>query len=243
MSDTSSRAEPRGAVRERRPGGARAAGGSGARRRRAGLWPLLAALAALAVIGILLAALLSGGSSSKHKAAAGANGNTNSAAGSTGAAANGGSGAGSNASASQAGGAAAALPPSGLIGGGGIAARPASGALAAPGAAGAILFAEAGTALDQHARAVVVMAAKEIKARHAHSVNVIGYTDTLGNRRANVTLSLNRAQVVAAALQRQLDGFTVQYHAKAQGQSHPVAPNTTAQGRQLNRRVVIFMEH
>jgi outer membrane protein OmpA-like peptidoglycan-associated protein len=126
------------------------------------------------------------------------------------------------------------------MGGGGVAARPASGPLAPASAAGVILFAEAGTALDRHAGAVVVMAAKEIKARHAHAVNVIGYTDKLGNKPSNVALSLHRAEVVVAALRRQLGGFTVRFHAKAQGESHPVAPNTTAQERQLNRRVVIF---
>ena len=36
-----------------------------------------------------------------------------------------------------------------------------------------------------------------------------------------------------------LGGTTVTYHAGARGQSKPVAANSTASGRQLNRRVVI----
>src|SRR5947208_1667623 len=41
------------------------------------------------------------------------------------------------------------------------------------------------------------------QARHAHTVNVVGYTDKLGNKRVNAALSLHRAQVVSAALRRQ----------------------------------------
>jgi OmpA-OmpF porin, OOP family len=256
MSDSPSSDERRGAVRRpTRQGGARAVGGSAAPSRRRRLLPLLVGLAALALIGILLVVLLSDGSSKKNNAAAGATTNTNAnasrttnnaAAGSTDATTNTSAGAGSDgqgADGSNSTGTLAALPPAGLIGGGGVPARPARGALAPAGAAGAILFTEAGTALDRHARAVVAMAAKEIKAPHAHAVNVIGYTDKLGNKPANVALSLQRTKVVVAALRRQLSGSTVRFHTQAQGETHPVAENSTAQGRQLNRRVVIFIKH
>lgn len=70
------------------------------------------------------------------------------------------------------------------------------------------------------------------------TVTVVGYTDTIGNAASNAQLSLERAKAVIAAL-RPLGATTVQYRAEAHGQAQPVADNSTAAGRQLNRRVVI----
>jgi len=75
-------------------------------------------------------------------------------------------------------------------------------------------------------------------------VTVSGHTDNQPTRRSlrfpsNYELSLERARGVAALL-----GQTVQNHAiKAEGlaDSKPVAPNTTPEGRALNRRVEITL--
>ena len=228
---TSARA---GAGSERRQAGAVAAGLPPERRRR--LLPLL--LAALAVLGLiaLILALSLGGGSSKHKHAA---------AKSSGSAAGAGQAAGSgSASANTTSGSGAAntagLPKAGLIGGGGITPKPASGDLAPSGSVGAILFAENSAALDAKATAVVATAAREIKARHARAVTVVGYTNAIGNPATNRALSLRRAKAVISALRERLGGTTAQFSASARGEAHPVAPNNTPQGRQLNRRVVIF---
>jgi OOP family OmpA-OmpF porin len=122
-----------------------------------------------------------------------------------------------------------------------VAAKPAAGALAASGSIGAVLFAEARTRLDFNTTAVIATAVKDIRAHHAHAVTVIGYTDTIGNPAANRALSLARARKVAGAMRRQVNDPSVSFHAEAGGESHPVAPDSTPQGRQLDRRVAIFI--
>ena len=198
----------------RRGRGAVAAGGpkDPNRKRRLAAWLLLAALIiAAAVVGIVLAA-----TSSHHTAST----SPQATAGST--------------SSAQA----AGLPPFGLVGGGGITLRFATGKLAVTGSIGDILFAENGTALDSNAMKVIATAARDIRQHQVTTVTVTGYTDAIGNAAPNTQLSLKRAQAVIAAL-RPLAGAAVQYRAEARGQAEPVAANSTAAGRQLNRRVVI----
>ena len=66
---------------------------------------------------------------------------------------------------------------------------------------------------------------------------VEGHTDNVGNAAENLKLSEARASAVKAALVRDhgVDGSRLQ--AKGLGSGKPVAPNTTAEGRQNNRRV------
>jgi outer membrane protein OmpA-like peptidoglycan-associated protein len=67
-----------------------------------------------------------------------------------------------------------------------------------------------------------------------------GYTDSTGNASYNQTLSVNRAQSVATYLSQhgvqpnrlQAEGF---------GASSPIADNSTAAGREKNRRVEIYL--
>lgn len=211
----------------------------GSPRRKRGLWWLLAALVALAVIALLIA-LLSDGDSSKHRHVA----STPAAASSTAPATHTTAAPAATVSASASGsGASGAAGSAALVGGGGVAARPVTGALAAAGSIGAVLFAEARTRLDSHSRAVIATAVKDVKARHAHAVTVVGYTDKIGNPVANRALSLKRAREVAATMRRQLKGSSVSFRTEARGETHPVAPNTTPQGRQLDRRVAIFIAH
>ncbi len=141
-----------------------------------------------------------------------------------------------------------------LVGGGGVAARPATGieagtasgssAAKGAGAAGAgtaqgtVLFASDSAALDVGARQVIAEAAARIKAQHPAKVTVTGYTDVVGGQPTNTGLSLQRANAVAAALRADL-GATPPVTAAAKGQADPVAPNTTAGGRQQNRRASI----
>jgi len=86
-------------------------------------------------------------------------------------------------------------------------------------------------------------AVKDVRARHAHAVTVVGYTDTIGNPATNRALSLERARKVAAAMRQQLSDPSVSFGTEARGETHPVAPNSTPSGRQLNRRVAIFIAH
>ena len=224
--------------------GARAQGvgavarGDGPHRRR-GLWWLLAGLVLLAIIAAILIATLSG---SHHTRKVSARGAVPAASSSTAAAAappasSTATAASQTATTGSGSTGPAALAGTGQVGGGGVTARTATGRLAPAGSVGEVLFAEDGIALDAYARSVVTTAVKEIRTDHANSVTVVGYTDTIGNAKANHTLSLERARAVAAAIRAQLKSSITRISAQARGQTHPVASNGTPQGRQLNRRV------
>jgi outer membrane protein OmpA-like peptidoglycan-associated protein len=129
--------------------------------------------------------------------------------------------------------------PHDLVGGGGVPPRAVTGKLAVANSVGQVLFAEAGTALDRYAQAVINNAAQTIRARHPAIVTVTGYTDAIGGARPNQRLSLRRARAVLRGLRPLLGGIPVRYFTQSRGQAHPVASNATAAGRQLNRRVVI----
>ena len=67
-------------------------------------------------------------------------------------------------------------------------------------------------------------------------VQVIGHTDDVGGRDANVALSLQRAIAVKAYMERAgvaADNLGVQGF----GPDRPVADNATAEGRARNRRI------
>lgn len=72
-------------------------------------------------------------------------------------------------------------------------------------------------------------------------VNVVGHTDNVGARSYNYTLSERRARSVAGYLQGR--GVVPQRMlVTGRGPDQPVASNSTASGRQKNRRVTIQLE-
>jgi len=104
-----------------------------------------------------------------------------------------------------------------------------------------VLFATDSATLSPKAQAVLGRAAADVKAAGgAGSMQVIGYTDDTGSTAHNVDLSRRRAAAVAAAIKPML-GAGVQLTTSGKGEADPVAPNTTDEGRALNRRVsVVF---
>jgi outer membrane protein OmpA-like peptidoglycan-associated protein len=72
------------------------------------------------------------------------------------------------------------------------------------------------------------------------SVNVLGHTDNSGKEDYNLTLSSQRAEVVAEfLLDRGVDSERVNF--MGMGSSQPVLPNDTPEGRRKNRRVEILI--
>lgn len=72
-------------------------------------------------------------------------------------------------------------------------------------------------------------------------IRIVGYTDSTGNSAVNRTLSENRAQAVANALESK--GVTAsRMSVSGEGESNPVADNGTARGRAKNRRVVVILQ-
>ncbi len=102
-----------------------------------------------------------------------------------------------------------------------------------------VLFATDSATLSPRARAVLQRAAAEARAAGAAgTLQIIGYTDSTGSPAHNVDLSGRRAAAVAAAIKRMLPAG-VRLPILGRGEADPVAPNTTPEGRTLNRRVSI----
>ena len=73
-----------------------------------------------------------------------------------------------------------------------------------------------------------------------HNVRIEGYTDSTGNAAANRKLSADRARNVADLLREQgIPDERISF--EGYGAANPVAPNATADGRALNRRVEIIV--
>jgi outer membrane protein OmpA-like peptidoglycan-associated protein len=71
-------------------------------------------------------------------------------------------------------------------------------------------------------------------------VTIGGYTDNTGDAAANVTLSQQRADNVMAELGK-LGVDPSRMTAKGYGQDHPIADNSTEEGRQKNRRISLHI--
>lgn len=104
-----------------------------------------------------------------------------------------------------------------------------------------VLFATDSATLSPKAQAVLGRAAADVKAAGGTgTLQIVGYTDDTGTTAHNVDLSRRRAAAVAAAIKPLLPAG-VQLPTSGRGEADPVAPNTTAEGRTLNRRVsVVF---
>lgn len=82
--------------------------------------------------------------------------------------------------------------------------------------------------------------AKHLVAVGITTARIEGHTDSTGSSAYNQTLSEARARVVAAALQTSGMRFTPD-QIVGRGETIPLSPNDTVQGRQDNRRVVIVV--
>jgi OmpA-OmpF porin, OOP family len=96
----------------------------------------------------------------------------------------------------------------------------------------ATILADSYPLLDEVVDAVVRFGIKRVR--------VEGYTDSSGSRSANLRLSQARAEAVTEYLaQKGLSRNRLE--AKGYGDARPIAPNLTARGRELNRRVEIVV--
>jgi outer membrane protein OmpA-like peptidoglycan-associated protein len=71
-------------------------------------------------------------------------------------------------------------------------------------------------------------------------VRIEGYTDSTGGKAANLRLSQSRAEAVADYLSSKGVAKN-RLEAVGYGDARPIAPNLTARGRELNRRVEIVV--
>lgn len=78
--------------------------------------------------------------------------------------------------------------------------------------------------------------AEILKAYPKVTIKIGGYTDNTGDPKANVTLSQQRADAVMAELVK-LGVAADRLKAEGYGQEHPIADNSTEEGRAKNRRI------
>jgi outer membrane protein OmpA-like peptidoglycan-associated protein len=90
--------------------------------------------------------------------------------------------------------------------------------------------------------AAIKKLAQELQTMPAAQLNIDGFTDDIGTDEANIKLSLQRAQAVAAVLKETLKskaGFV--YKETGKGKADPVVPNINEENRKKNRRVEILV--
>jgi len=115
--------------------------------------------------------------------------------------------------------------------------------------AGDMLFPEGGYQLSANGKQALNQYVPKLQGLHNAKVVVYGYTDNLPvgpalQRRGvanNIDLSSRRADNVVAYLESQGVNPSI-ISAKGFGDTHPVAPNDTADGRAKNRRIEILLE-
>ena len=72
------------------------------------------------------------------------------------------------------------------------------------------------------------------------TIHITGYTDSTGTFKYNFALSQRRSQAVGAYLKAQ-GIHSARIYTQGKGPEEPVAPNDTAHGRQMNRRVELML--
>jgi len=103
-----------------------------------------------------------------------------------------------------------------------------------------ILFETGRSNLNAVSRESLLKFANSLKANPETYVHIYGHTDNTGSRDVNVRLSNERAESVAKFLiDNGINGSRLTTEGKAYDE--PVADNSTAQGRALNRRVEIYI--
>ncbi len=105
---------------------------------------------------------------------------------------------------------------------------------------GDVLFDTARAELKSGAFSTIDRLATFLRQNPERRVAIEGHTDSVGSDSANLSLSQRRADAVRAALtSRGIDGTRIT--ARGMGEAVPVANNSTAEGRQRNRRVEVII--
>lgn len=103
-----------------------------------------------------------------------------------------------------------------------------------------LLFATNESALKPEQVTILEATAKNLVSVGILTARVEGHTDSTGTTAYNQTLSQARAQSVARALQSSGMRFDAD-QIIGRGETIPLSPNDTAEGRQDNRRVVVIV--
>ncbi|MFB7246897.1 hypothetical protein CW362_35195 [Streptomyces populi] len=104
-----------------------------------------------------------------------------------------------------------------------------------------VLFPKDSSKLNSDSQSRIQAIADEIKAQHATTVRVFGFTDNLGSYAHGLTLSKKRAEQVHARLAAALGSAEadITFEVRGYSEDYPIADNTSEQGRRKNRRVEV----
>jgi OmpA-OmpF porin, OOP family len=101
-----------------------------------------------------------------------------------------------------------------------------------------VFFQTGKAALDANSHAAMEDLANFLKENPGTKAEIQGHTDNVGSDKTNKALSQKRAQAVRDYLVTKLDVPAGRLSSYGYGEEKPVADNTTAEGREKNRRVV-----
>lgn len=104
-----------------------------------------------------------------------------------------------------------------------------------------VYFAPDSSELDAQSKQALVSIADTLVQCESMEVNLAGYTDDIGPQRYNEALSRRRVSSVMEVLS-QMNIDSVRMDANGLGELQPAAPNDSADGRRLNRRVSITLD-
>lgn len=104
-----------------------------------------------------------------------------------------------------------------------------------------ILFATNKAELNQSSKNELAKFSQVLKSNSDCHVDIYGHTDSTGNDGINIPLSNNRAKSVENYLKSCGVSSGQLQNVVGKGSSDPVADNSTASGRSLNRRVEVYL--
>lgn len=104
-----------------------------------------------------------------------------------------------------------------------------------------ILFATNKAELNQSSKNELAKFSQVLKSNPDCHVDIYGHTDSTGNDGINIPLSNNRAKSVENYLRSCGVSSGQLQNVVGKGSSDPVADNSTASGRSLNRRVEVYL--
>lgn len=104
-----------------------------------------------------------------------------------------------------------------------------------------ILFATNKAELNQSSKNELAKFSQVLKSNSDCHVDIYGHTDSTGNDGINIPLSNNRAKSVENYLRSCGVSSSQLQNVVGKGSSDPVADNSTASGRSLNRRVEVYL--
>ncbi len=104
---------------------------------------------------------------------------------------------------------------------------------------GTILFAFDSSQLTDEDKQQLDALAKTVEPMNRFLIEVQGYTDTIGSKEYNLTLSERRAEAVTRYLTMVHNIPLIRIYKLGYGEESPAAENTTREGREMNRRVEV----